>query len=146
VECKLRCVNFRTVSDGGRVVRPALGVTEISDDWYRSTMRVIVISLGIPRSAGESFRYTWEHVGAPATRLGVPATRLRKPSLGMLQVGLEIIATTYRSTIVKTHVFRLYSHLCIYVSMYLCIYIATYLHTIYLDWLQAMLESNSRCG
>jgi len=29
--------------------------------------------------------------------------------------------------------------------MYLCIYIATHLHKIYLDWLQAVLGSNSRC-
>ena len=64
----------------------------------------------------------------------------------MLQVGLEIIATIYRATIVKIHVLRLYSHLCIYVSMYLCIYIVTHLHTIYLDWLQVVLESNSRCA
>ena len=28
--------------------------------------------------------------------------------------------------------------------MYLCIYIATHLHTVYVDWLQAVLESNSR--
>jgi len=31
----------------------------------------------------------------------------------------------------------LYSHLCIYIS--------THLHTVYLDWLQAVLESDSRC-
>ena len=30
-------------------------------------------------------------------------------------------------------------------SMYLCIYIATNLHTVYLDWLQAVLERNLRC-
>ena len=54
---------------------------------------------------------------------------------------LEIIATTYRSMIFKTHVFSFYSHLCIYVSMYLCIYIATHLHMVYLDWLQVVLES-----
>ena len=41
---------------------------------------------------------------------------------------------------------RLYSHLCIYVSMYQCIYIATHLHRIYLDWLQAVLVSISRCA
>jgi hypothetical protein len=29
--------------------------------------------------------------------------------------------------------------------MYLCIYIATHLHTVYLDWLQVVLERNSRC-
>jgi hypothetical protein len=59
----------------------------------------------------------------------------------MLQVRLEILATTYRSTMVKTHVFSLYSHLCIYVSMYLCIYIATNLHTIYLNGLQWCLRA-----
>jgi len=40
--------------------------------------------------------------------------------------------------IFKSHVFVLYS--------YLCIYIATHLNTVYLDWLQAVLESNSRCA
>jgi len=29
--------------------------------------------------------------------------------------------------------------------MYLCIYIDTHLHTAYLDWLNAVLQSNSRC-
>ena len=38
-------------------------------------------------------------------------------SLGMLLVRLEIIATTYRSTISKTYAFSLYSPLCIYVSI-----------------------------
>jgi len=38
-------------------------------------------------------------------------------SLGMLLVRLEIIATTYRSTIFKTYAFSLYSHICIYVSI-----------------------------
>jgi hypothetical protein len=37
-------------------------------------------------------------------------------SLGTLLVRLEIIATTYRSTIFKTHVFSLYSHLSIYIA------------------------------
>jgi len=58
-------------------------------------------------------------------------------SLGMLLVPLEIIATTYRSTIFKTYAFSLYSHLCIY---------ATYLHTVYLDWQHAVIVSNSRCA
>ena len=57
---------------------------------------------------------------------------------------LEIIATTYCSKIFKTHVFSLYSHLCIYVSMYLCIYIATYLHMLYLDWQQPAPEDDDR--
>jgi len=43
-------------------------------------------------------------------------------SLGTLQVRLQIIATNYSSTIFETHVFSLYSHLCIY--------IATHLHSI----------------
>ena len=50
---------------------------------------------------------------------------------------LEIIAPTHRWTIFKTHVFRLYSHQCNY--------IAIHSHTVYLDWRQAELESNSRC-
>jgi len=54
----------------------------------------------------------------------------------MLLVRLEIIPTTHHSTIFKIHVFSLYYHLCIYR--------ATYLHMVYLDWLQAVIESNSR--
>jgi len=77
----------------------------------------------------EFYRCAWDAAGAP----------------GMLQVRLEIIATINRATIVKIHVLRLYSHLFIYVSMNLCIYIVTHLHTIYLDWLQVVHESNSRC-
>ena len=34
----------------------------------------------------------------------------------------------------------------VFSSMYLCIIIANHLHTLYLDWLQAVLESNSRCA
>jgi len=51
MEFKLRCVNFRGVSDLRRAFLPAFRVTRISDDWYRSTMGVIVIGLGTPRSA-----------------------------------------------------------------------------------------------
>jgi hypothetical protein len=40
-------------------------------------------------------------------------------SLGTLMVRLEIIATTYHSTIFETHVFHLYSHLCIYITTHL---------------------------
>jgi len=58
----------------------------------------------------ESCRCAWNAAGAP----------------GIRQVRLEIIATTYRSTIVKTHVFRLYSHVCINVSMYLYSYPSTH--------------------
>jgi uncharacterized membrane protein YpjA len=45
---------------------------------------------------------------------------------GIWQVCLEIIAATYRSTIVKTQVFILYSHLCINVSIYLYSYPSTH--------------------
>ena len=44
--------------------------------------------------------------------------------------------------------FNDFQNLCIqfvFSSMYLCIYIATYLHTVYLDWQHAVIESNSRC-
>jgi hypothetical protein len=68
--------------------------------------------------------------------------RIAAGTPGMLQVLLEIIATTYHSMIVKTQIF---SCILIYVSMYLCIYIATHLHTGYLHWLQAVLASNSSC-
>jgi len=34
----------------------------------------------------------------------------------------------------------------VFSSTYLCIYIATHLHTLYLDWLQAVLVSDSRCA
>jgi hypothetical protein len=60
VECKLRSVNFRRVLDPRRAFWPALGVTGISDDGYRSTMGVIVISLGTPPSTTENFGCTLE--------------------------------------------------------------------------------------
>jgi len=37
-------------------------------------------------------------------------------------------------------------YLCFYVSVHLCIYIVTHLHAVYLDWLRAVLGSNSRCA
>jgi hypothetical protein len=97
---------------------------------------------GIPASLQSSWErrlQSWEHLGAPATKLGGPATCLEAPRITVERSGknnivfgngagarLEIIATTYRSTIWKTHVLSLYSHLSIYVSMY----IATHLHTV----------------
>jgi len=61
-------------------------------------------------------RQAWIHLETLSGSLG------KTTSLGTLQVRLEIIATTYRSTIFETHVLSLYSHLCIY--------IATHLHSI----------------
>jgi len=51
----------------------------------------------------------------------------------MLLVNMEIIATTYHLTIIKTNVFSLNSHLCMY--------IATHLDMVCLDCLQAVVES-----
>jgi hypothetical protein len=169
MECYLRRVNLRRVSDPRRAFLLAFRVTGISDDCYRSTMGVIVIGLGTSRSAGENFVCTRERLGVLATslgalvtsleaavsslcalttRLGAPATTLGAPRITVEKRGkniffgnaagarLEIIATTHCSMIFKTHVFSLYSHLCIY--------IATHLHTVYLDWLQAVFDSNSR--
>ena len=58
----------------------------------------------------DCYRHAWNAAGAP----------------GIRQECQEIIATTYRSTIVKTQVFRLYSPLCINVSMYLYSYPSTH--------------------
>ena len=70
------------------------------------------------------FKCTWEHLGAP--RITVEQSgKTTSSSLRTLLVRLEIIATTNRSTIFKTHVFSLYSHLCIYVSIQLPIYTRT---------------------
>ena len=74
------------------------------------------------RPASVRRRLVWEHLQLLQSILG------KSSSFGTLLVRLEIVATTYRSTIFKTHVFSLYSHL--YID------IATHLHTVYLDWLQ----------
>jgi hypothetical protein len=70
------------------------------------------------------------HLSAPVTSQEVPGkslgtSRITVPKSGrnliVIRIGasarLEIIATTYRSTIFRTHVFSLYSHLCICVSI-----------------------------
>jgi len=87
MECKVRCVNFRSESDPRRAFRPIFRVTELSVDWYRSTMGVIVICLGTPRCTGENFGSTWEHLGALATCLGAPATSLGAPRITGEQSG-----------------------------------------------------------
>jgi len=71
VECKLRCINFRSVSDPRRAFRPAFRRSMMSDYWFMSTMGVIVLSLGTPRSAGGNFGCSWEHLGGLAISLGV---------------------------------------------------------------------------
>jgi len=79
VECKLGCISFRRVSHPRRAFRPAFKVTWIPDDWYRSTMGVSVIGSGTPRSAGDNFVCSWEHLGAAATSLRVLTTSLGAP-------------------------------------------------------------------
>ena len=78
MECKLRCVNFRGVSDPRRAFLPAIRGTGISDNWYRSTMAVIVRGLGTPLGTGENFGRTWGHLGALATSLGTPRIRVEQ--------------------------------------------------------------------
>jgi len=57
-------------------------------------------------STSQRQRHTWEHFKSLLGSLG------NMPSLlEMLLVHLEIKATTYHSTIFKTHIFILYSHL-----------------------------------
>jgi len=60
VECKLTRVNFRRVLDTRRVFWPAFWATEISGDWNKSILGVILIELGMHQSARNNFRYTWE--------------------------------------------------------------------------------------
>jgi len=84
-------------------------------------------------NTSERRRQVWEHVESPQSSMGKSTS-----SFGTLLVCLEIIATTYCSMIFKTHISSLYSHQCIY--------IATHLPTVYLDWLQAVLEGNSKCA
>jgi len=83
VECKLRCVNFRRVSDPRRAFRPAFSVTGISNDCYRSTTGVIVIGLGTPRNTRKNIGCTWEHLGAPAISLGALAISLGAPTTSL---------------------------------------------------------------
>ena len=88
-------------------------------------------TLGALGSTWERQQQIWEHLESQLSSLG------KTSSLGTPLVRLEIIGTIHRSTIFKGYVFSLNSRLCIY--------IATHLHTVYLDCLQAVLESNPRC-
>jgi hypothetical protein len=82
------------------------------------------------QQARERRRQAWENLGALVTNLGAAATSLGAPRITAEQSGehniffgnaagarLEIIATTNRTTNIKTPLFSLYSHLCIYVSI-----------------------------
>ena len=76
MECKLQWVNFRKVSDPRRAFQPDFKVTGVSDNWYISTLGVIVIGLGTPRSAAENIECTLKYLVAPATGRGALATSL----------------------------------------------------------------------
>ena len=131
MECKLRCVSFRRGSDPRRAFLPAFRVTGnasnkpgSADDkpgntWVRRRQTWVR-----RRQTWVHRRQTWVHRRQVWVHLDSQWSSLRETSssLGTLLVRLEIIATTYHSTIVKTHVFSLYSHLCIFVSIELPIY------------------------
>jgi len=53
VECKVRSVNFRRVSDLRRAFWPAFSITGISDDRYGSTMGAVVKGLGAPGTVAQ---------------------------------------------------------------------------------------------
>jgi hypothetical protein len=90
-------------------------------------------------SSWERRRQAWE-----ATRIAVEQSGKNDIFFGNA-VGAPENRSYYSSlNDFKTHVFRLYSHLSIYVSMYLCSYPST--HGLYLDWLQVVLERNRRCA
>jgi hypothetical protein len=89
VESKLRCINFRRVSDHRSAVRPAFRVTRISDYWLRKTMGVIVKSLRTPHCGRENFECHWEHLGVAATTRGALMT-----TQGALTTNLEAQTTT----------------------------------------------------
>jgi len=162
VECKLRCVNFRRVSDPARTFWPAFRTTGISDNWCRSTTGVIGIGLGTSRSGGENFGCTWEYLGALETNLGALTTSLGTPMSAATSLGAPWITVEQSEKNIffgnaagapGNHSYYLSFHnfwnSCIqfvFSSMYLCIDIPTHLHTAYLDWLQAVVDSNSRCA
>ena len=107
-----------------------------------------------------AFKSTWEHLGALATRLGAPTTSLEAPvtSLGAARITVEqsgrnniFLGNTAGAPGNHSYYlsFNNFQNLCIqfvFSSMYLYIYIATHLHTVYRDWLQAVLESNFWCA
>jgi len=139
----LRCVSFKRVSHHRKAFRPPFRVTRIFDDRYRSSMGVVLRRLEILQGGWERWWLTreqcrqawkqwwqfwerWGHVRVHLQSLYFSFQNMSSPLVTLL-VCLQIIATTHYSTIFKTHVFSLYSHLRIYVSIYLCIYIFMYL-------------------
>jgi len=85
---------------------------------------------------------TWGNMGMPVTSLGTP--RITSEQLGCNIFFANTAAVPQNHSYFslfnnfKTHVFNLYSHLWIH--------IATHVHTVYLDRLLPVLESNWRCA
>jgi len=135
--------------DVGWQLRENLSVLATSLEYRHQAhvnLGVLPTCLHAPMTSLSAVRWSLD---VPKTCLGVRAmsqgaSRItveqsgKTSSLETLKVDLEIIATTCCSTIFKTHVLSLYSHLCVY--------IATHLHMEYLDWLQRAFESNLRCA
>ena len=71
MERKLRCINFRRVSDPRRAFLPAFRVTESTDDK--------------PGSTWQRQPQSWKHLAAPATNLGALATSLGAPRISVEQ-------------------------------------------------------------
>jgi len=96
-------------------------------------------------------KQAWEHLGAPTQNLGAPTNTLGAPttSLGARQItvvqsGNDIIFRN-AAVVPENHSYFLsfkdFLNSCIqfvFSSMYLCIYI----HTVSLDWLLAVVETN----
>jgi len=89
------------------------------------------------RQAWERRQQAWEHLGAPTTNLGAPATWLGAPRITVEQSGKNNIFFGNAAGAPGNHSYCIQF---VFSSMYLCIYIATHLHTVYLNWLQAVLE------
>jgi len=110
------------------------------------------------RQAWERQQQCWEHQGAPATNLGAPATDLGAPgtSLEAFQTivehsGKNIFSGNAAGAPRNQSYYLLFNDflnsciLFVFSSMYLCIYIATHLNSVYLDRMQPVIDSNSRC-
>jgi hypothetical protein len=55
-ECKLRSISWWGESDPGRAFQPAFRLAGIADDWYRSTMSAVGITLGAPGTIAQPMR------------------------------------------------------------------------------------------
>jgi len=117
-----------------------------------SMRRLESIPAGL-QSIWKRWRQAWEHPRAPVTNLGAPVISLGAPRITLVQSGKNNVMFGNAAGAPGNHShylsFNDFENSCIqfvFSSMYLCIYIATNLHTVYLDCLQAVLESNSRCA